>query len=125
MQPLLAGRRLREEANVAAQDEKIALRELQRVVLRSFGEVEQALVAESYYAKRQSAVAESARLAKEAASAAIVDFSDGAVDALTLLSAQDRQVQTAFQLAELLRMRLENRVNLHLALGGDFEVRGK
>ena len=125
VQPLLAGRRLREEANVAAQDEKIALRELQRVVLRSFGEVEQALVAESYYAKRQSAVAESARLAKEAASAAIVDFSDGAVDALTLLSAQDRQVQTAFQLAELLRMRLENRVNLHLALGGDFEVRGK
>ena len=124
-QPLLAGRRLREEANIAARDEEIALRELQGVVLRSFGEVEQALIAESYYARRQAAVEESARLAKEAVEAAIVDFSDGAVDALTLLSAQDRQVQTGFQLAELLRMRLENRVNLHLALGGDFKVRGK
>ena len=91
----------------------------------SASEVEQALIAESYYARRQAAVEESARLAKEAVEAAIVDFSDGAVDALTLLSAQDRQVQTAFQLAELLRMRLENRVNLHLALGGDFKVRGK
>ena len=125
VQPLLAGRRLQAEADMAEQDEKIALRELQSVVLRSFGEVEQALVAEAYYAKRQRAVADSARLAKEAAGAAIVDFSDGAVDALILLSAQDRQVQTAFQLAELLRMRLDNRVNLHLALGGDYQLRSK
>ena len=125
VQPLLAGRRLQAEADMAEQDEKMALRELQSVVLRSFGEVEQALVAEAYYAKRQRAVADSARLAKEAAGAAIVDFSDGAVDALILLSAQDRQVQTAFQLAELLRMRLDNRVNLHLALGGDYQLRSK
>jgi hypothetical protein len=42
-----------------------------------------------------------------------------------MLSAQDRKVQTAFQLAELRRLRLDNRVNLHLALGGDFQLRGK
>ena len=125
VQPLLSGGRLRQEAKIAGHDEEIALRELQRIVLRGFGEVEQALVAEEYFAKRERAVAESARSAREAAEAAIVDFADGAVEALTLLSAQDRQVQTAFQLASLRRMRLDNRVNLHLALGGDFKLRGQ
>ena len=80
-------------------------------------------MAEQFYAKRESAVADSARSAREAAEASILDFADGAVDALTLLAAQDRQVQTAFQLVTLRRLRLENRVNLHLALGGDFRVR--
>lgn len=125
VQPILNGGRLREEARVAGHDEEIALRQLQGTVLRSLGEVEQALVAENYFGKREAAVKDSARLAREAAEAAIQDFADGAVDALTLLSAQDRQIQTAFQLAELRRKRLDNRVNLHLALGGDFKVRGK
>ncbi len=71
----------------------------------------------------ERAVEESARSARQAAEAAILDFADGAVDVLTLLSAQDRQVQTAFQLAALRRMRLDNRVDLHLALGGDFQLR--
>ncbi|NRB26104.1 MAG: efflux transporter outer membrane subunit [Roseibacillus sp.] len=125
IQPLLSGGRLRQEAKIAGHDEEIALRELQRSVLRGFGEVEQALVAEEYFSKRERAEAESARSAREAAEAAIVDFAGGAVEALTLLSAQDRQVQTAFQLASLRRMRLDNRVNLHLALGGDFKLRGQ
>ena len=87
--------------------------------------MEQALVAESYFSRRERAVAESAHSAREAAEAAILDFADGAVDALTLLRAQDRQVQTAFQLAALRRMRLDNRVDLHLALGGDFKLRAQ
>ena len=123
VQPLIAGGRLREEERIAGYDETIALRELQGAVLKAFAEVEQALVAEQFYAKRESAVADSARSAREAAEASILDFADGAVDALTLLAAQDRQVQTAFQLVTLRRLRLENRVNLHLALGGDFRVR--
>ena len=123
VQPLIAGGRLREEERIAGYDEKIALRELQSTVLRAFAEVEQALVAEQFYAKRESAVADSARSAREAAEASILDFADGAVDALTLLAAQDRQVQTAFQLVTLRRLRLENRINLHLALGGDFRMR--
>ncbi len=125
VQPLVAGGRLRQEERVAGHDEEIALRELQGIVLKAFGEVEQALVAEEFFAKRERSVAESARSAREAAEAAIQDFADGAVDALTLLSAQDRQVQTAFQLVSLRRMRLENRINLHLALGGDFKVRAE
>lgn len=125
VQPILSGGRLREEERIAGHDETIALGQLQRAVLQGMGEVEQALIAEEYFGKREAMVADSARLAHEAAGAAIQDFADGAVDALTMLSAQDRKVQTAFQLAELRRLRLDNRVNLHLALGGDFQLRGK
>jgi len=125
VQPILSGGRLRKEERIAGHDERIALGQLQRAVLQGMGEVEQALIAEEYFGKREAMVADSARLAHEAAGAAIQDFADGAVDALTMLSAQDRKVQTAFQLAELRRLRLDNRVNLHLALGGDFQLRGK
>ena len=123
VQPLVAGGRLREEEKIAGHDETIALRELQGTILRAFAEVEQALVAEQFYAARELAVRSSARSARQAAEASILDFADGAVDALTLLAAQDRQVQTAFQLVTLRRLRLENRINLHLALGGDFQRR--
>ena len=121
-QPLFAGGRLKEEERIAGHDEVIALQELQGTILRAFAEVEQALVAEEFYARREAAVLESATSARKAAEASILDFADGAVDALTLLAAQDRQVQTAFQLVSLRRMRLENRINLHLALGGDFQT---
>lgn len=124
-QPILAGGRLKQEERIAEIDERIALRQLQQTVLRAMGEVEQALVAETYFLQREEAVAESAELAAEAAEAAIIDFADGTIDALTLLSAQERAIQTSFQLVELKRLRLANRVDLHLALGGDFTVRGK
>ncbi|NIP95673.1 MAG: TolC family protein [Akkermansiaceae bacterium] len=123
LQPILTGGRLREEERIAQADERIALGQLQQAVLMAFGEVEQALVAEDFFVKREDAVAESVASARQAAAAAVQDFADGAVDAITLLRAQDQQVQTAFRLAELRRLRLENRVNLHLALGGDFKVR--
>lgn len=125
LQPVLAGGRLKEEQRLAESEERIALSQLQAVVLRAFGEVEQALVAEAFFARREEAVREAARLANEAATAAVQDFADGNIDALTLLQAQDRKVQTSFQVAELRRLRLSNRVDLHLALGGDFQLRDK
>ena len=71
------------------------------------------------------ALAKSAERAASASLASAQDFADGNVDALTLLTAQDRRIQTALLLANLRRIRLDNRVDLHLALGGDFRVRGK
>ena len=41
-------------------------------------------------------------------------------DILTVLAAQSRVLQFSGQLISLRRLRLDNRVNLHLALGGDF-----
>ena len=125
VQPILTGGRLKEEELIARSDERIALGDLQNTVLQAFGEVEQALVAEKYLTKRVGALAKSAERAASASLASAQDFADGNVDALTLLTAQDRRIQTALLLANLRRIRLDNRVDLHLALGGDFRVRGK
>lgn len=122
-QPILTGGRLRAEQEARRDGEREALARLQQTVLGAFGEVEQALVAERYLAKREAAAREAVRLAKEAAEAAQEDFADGNEDALTLFLAQSRQIESATQLVTLRRLRLDNRINLHLALGGDFKLR--
>ena len=114
---------MRAEQKGRKADDRGALAKLQQTVLTAFGEVEQALVAERYLARREGASAEAATLANEAAASAAEDYAGGTGDVLTLLAAQDRKIVSASQLVTLRRLRLENRINLHLALGGDFKVR--
>jgi len=104
----------------AVEREKIAL--LQKTVLGAFGEVEQALVAESYLAKREQAAKKASELASEAAERSGEEFSAGTGDVLTLIDAAQRDIDSASQYAAIRRLRLENRVDLHLALGGDFRA---
>ena len=125
VQPIFTGGRATAEMRVRESDERAALGTLQQTVLSAFGEVEQALVADDYLARRHEAQREAAQLAEEAATAAERDYADGTVDVLTLLAAQTRRIATATELLALKRARLDNRVNLHLALGGSFTTKGK
>lgn len=125
VQPIFTGGRATAEMRARESDERAARSTLQQTVLTAFGEVEQALVAETFLAKRHLAQLEAAKLAEEAATAAENDYADGSIDVLTLLAAQSRRIATATELVSLKRTRLENRVNLHLALGGSFTTRGK
>lgn len=125
VQPIFTGGRLTEEQRIRESDERAALGTLQQTVLTAFGEVEQALVGETYLGRRYTAQLEAATLAEEAAVSAEEDYADGSVDVLTLLAAQTRRILTARELVTLKRIRLDNRVNLHLALGGSFNTKGK
>jgi multidrug efflux system outer membrane protein len=121
-QPIFEGGRIKggiEEAE-AGEREQVAI--LQKTVLNAFGEVEQALVAESFLAERERASKQAAALAKEAAERAGEEYSAGTGDLLTLIDATKQQIDSASQYAAIRRMRLENRVDLHLALGGDFKA---
>ena len=122
-QSILTGGRLRAEQWVRESDGRAALATLQQTVLTAFGEVEQALVADRYLARRVTSSAKAAKLAGEAAESAQEDYAGGSGDVLTLLQAQNRRIETASQLVTLRRLRLDNRINLHLALGGDFKLR--
>lgn len=122
-QPILTGGQLRAEQKARQAGEREALATLQQTVLTAFGEVEQALVAERYLARRAAASEEAVKLAKEAAESAAEDFADGSEDVLTLLLALTRKIDSASALVTLRRLRLDNRINLHLALGGDFKLR--
>ncbi|MBB5352980.1 NodT family efflux transporter outer membrane factor (OMF) lipoprotein [Haloferula luteola] len=121
-QPILAGGQLRAQEEIRTAEEKEALANLQQVVLNAFGEVEMALAADQFLAEREGSVGEALKLAIEGADSAQQDFAGGAGDVLTLLQAQSRRIELASQHLTLRRLRLDNRVTLHLALGGDYRL---
>ena len=110
------------EIRVRKSNQREALATLHQTVLTAFGEVEKSLASERWLKRRESEMREALNLAKDAAKAADADFRDGNGDLLTLFTAQTRRIQLESQYASLRRLRLTNRVDLHLALGGGFSV---
>ncbi len=121
-QPLFEGGRIAGNIDLAKADERAAAADLQRTVLRAFGEVEQALAAEGFLTEREAATKRAFELAREAAERADDEFSAGTGDVLTLIDARQREINTQSQLVAIRRMRLDQRIDLHLALGGDFKL---
>lgn len=121
-QPVLQGGRLKSQLEARTAEEKEALAGLQQTVLNAFGEVETALAADRFLAARVESIDAAFALARDGAESARRDFSLGTGDVLTLLAAENRRIDLASQRLTLRRLRLENRVNLHLALGGDFTI---
>lgn len=121
-QPLFEGGRIAGGIDRARADEREAAAALHRIVLGAFGEVEQALAAEGFLRERENAAARAYSLAREAARRADEEFSAGTGDVLTLINTREQEINTASQLSALRRLRLENRIDLHLALGGDFTL---
>ena len=119
-QPIWAGGALRSEAKRLESEERAALARLQKTVLNAFGEVENAMVADRFLAAREAAIAKALKAAREASEAANDDYIGGTGDALSLITTQTNQIKLASQVVTLRRLRLDNRVTLHLALGGDF-----
>lgn len=120
--PILAGGRIRSEVRVRHSNQREALATLHKTVLNAFGEVEQALANERWLQRREHEIREAMNLARDAAKAAGDDYRDGNGDVMTLFVAQSRKIQLESQYASLRRLRLTNRIDLHLALGGGFTV---
>ena len=121
-QPILQGGQLKSNLEARSAEEREALANLQQVVLQGFSEVEIALAAEGFLATRAAALASAAELARDAEETARSEFANGTTDVLTLLQATSRRIELDSQALTLRRLRLDNRVNLHLALGGDYKL---
>ena len=80
-------------------------------------------MAETFLSQREAAGKKAADLSKDAADRAGEEFAAGTGDVLTLIDATQTQIDSASQYVAMRRLRLENRVDLHLALGGDFRAR--
>ncbi len=89
--------------------------------IRAFAEVETALAAESLLAEQEAALARAAEQSREARLLAEDRYGSGLEDFITVLESQRRSLQADGELIAAKRLRLENRVDLHLALGGGFE----
>ena len=86
------------------------------------GMVEVTNPSEAFLAERERAAKQAASLATEAAERAGEEYSAGTTDVLSLIEATERKIDSASQYAAIRRLRLDNRVDLHLALGGDFKA---
>ena len=120
LQPLfqggqLKGERLRADAQL---QEQIAT--YSRAVLGAFQEVENALTNESLLREQEAALQEAMAESRAAEEIAWEQYGRGLVDIITVLESQRRHVTAASTFYVVSRARLQNRVDLHLALGGDF-----
>ncbi len=102
-------------------EESIA--DYQKSALTAFKEVENALNAEKTLRDRAAALEKADALLLEAYQRSREEFRDGVGDVLTILAAQRQLLSTRSQLLTVRRLRLDNRVNLHLALGGGFDAK--
>jgi outer membrane protein TolC len=120
-QPLFQGGRLRAGVDLATSNSDRALALFADSVLRAFGEVETALAAEGYLAQQEVSLRSAAAEASASQILATERYAQGLVDMATLLEAQRRSFEAESQLLSVRRQRLDARIDLHLALGGDFE----
>jgi len=126
-QSLFDGGVLREDAKAAVANNRAAIYDYSNVALRAFREVESALAAEDWLAQQEYFQRKSLIQAALAEKQAGRDYAEGVdgTDILSLLESQRRASNARNALILLQNQRIQNRINLHLALGGDFTSTAK
>lgn len=123
LQPIFQGGRLRAGVDLSeAHHREIAETYIQQV-LRAFSEVESALAAERYLADQERALDLAATQSVASERLAQDRYDSGLQDYLSVLEAQRNSFLAQSELLSARRQRLDSRVDLYLALGGDFLAR--
>ena len=120
--PIYQGGALRAQVEIRTAEQKQAVAEYARAGQRAFGEVENALAAENALREREAILAGTIRDAERALELAQVQYRIGTVN---LSVVEQKQLVVYSSRMSLLRVqteRLAQRVNLHLALGGGFDL---
>ncbi|MEO1251343.1 MAG: efflux transporter outer membrane subunit [Pseudomonadota bacterium] len=120
VQPLFQGGRLLANSKSARANAEAALFNYVQTVLAAYEEAENAIAAEQLLAAREAAL----QLAYEEAAAAedLTErrYSSGAATIFNLLDAQTRRISAESEFIQAKQQRVSNRVQLYLAIGGDF-----
>ncbi len=120
-QPLFQGGRLRAGVDAAGAGSRAALEDYASQVLNAFAEVEFALSSESDLALTEQSLAEAVTQLTAARRLAEDRYRNGVGIYLAVLESQSRALDAESRLLDVRRQRVDNRINLHLALGGSFE----
>jgi NodT family efflux transporter outer membrane factor (OMF) lipoprotein len=118
--PLFQGGRLRGNLDAARAREDQTLHAFASAALGAYAEVEQALAAETLLRERLVHQTEAAHQAVAARDVAAEQYRSGLIDFIDVLDAQRSALAAESQLLAVKRALLDNRIGLHLALGGDF-----
>lgn len=123
-QTLLDGGALAADARIALDRNDAELNDYAQSALEAFREVEAALAADRSLAAQETFLASELRQATLAERQAERDYSEGInPNILSVLEAQRRANNARASMIRLQNRRLQNRIDLHLALGGDFKTR--
>lgn len=106
--------------NEAGAREAAALYE--NAILRAYQEVETSIAADGLLAQQETALEEAVKQAQAAQGLAEERYRSGLSDIITVLQSQRSALDAESTLLSLRRARLDNRVDLHLALGGSFSM---
>ena len=120
--PLYTGGALKAAVDEADANQQAAMAVYTQSVLSAFQEIETALTNEKLYQKREDYLNEEVAHNQEAYRITEAQYSVGRVDLLSLLQNQAGLLSARSALIAAKNERLSQRVTLHLALGGSFEV---
>ncbi len=119
--PLFDGGQRRAQVEVSTADQEQALAQYGQAALQAFGEVETHLDLGGVLNRRQAELEVAAENAKEAYRIAELRYKEGESDLLDVLTVQQRVFAADSNLVSVRRQLLDQRVNLHLALGGAWD----
>jgi len=118
--PIYAGGALQAQVEIQTAQQEAALSAYGQQALVAFGEVENALSNEKLLADREALLESTVEDNREAFELAQIQYENGDIELLSVLLMQQRLVASQVALISIRNARLAERINLHLALGGDF-----
>ncbi len=120
--PLFQGGRLKANQELARANAAQAMNQYAQTALNAFREVETALAAAPLLDSQQQALQRAEEEARESEQLATEQYRAGLVDITTWLEAQRQLFNARSTLLQVRNQQLQNRIDLHLALGGDFGI---
>lgn len=119
--PIYAGGSLKSDIRLDEYERDELVAKYANDALTAFREVETALAAEGYLLNQMSALQVAVTEARRAEKLSLSQYEKGLVDIITLLESQRRYFNAQSSLLQVKLQLLSNRVDLYLALGGDFD----
>jgi outer membrane protein TolC len=123
-QRIYNGGALKANADAALARNKAAIYDYSTAAIRAFREVEDAIARDASLKEQEVFLIKETKQATFAERSAELDYSEGIENSgiLEILESQRRANNARAALINLRNSRLQNRINLHLALGGDFRT---
>ena len=119
--PIYQGGALKEQVVIRTAEQKAALSLFGQKSLNAFNEVETALDGEAIFRNRERFLKGALDDNQKALDIAQKQFDAGKLDLLSVLQMQERVISSKIAWINIRSIRLAQRIELHLALGGSFE----
>ena len=119
-QPVFQGGRLKAQELAAAEQVRIVEQQYLQQVFRAFADVENAISRDVSLNERYQSFLDAEANSSAALTLALEQYQKGLVSYTTVLESQRQAFDAEATVVQLRNQLLQNRINLHLALGGEF-----